>query len=77
MNRVRNTSVYHIRRANRERWEVLQGSSGVLVASFSDKHSALAFAMNLAHGNSSSGLQEALNSVFGGRDSGAPEVHRR
>ena len=77
MNRVANTSVYHIRRAGRERWEVLQGSSDAPMASFGDKHSALAYAMKLAHGDSGYELHDALNSVFCARDSGATEVHRR
>ena len=41
-------SVYRICAVNPERWDVLRGPSGEPIATFTDKHTALAHALSLA-----------------------------
>jgi hypothetical protein len=48
-----NAAVYRICAVNEERWDVLRGSSQEPVATFNDKHAALAYAMSLARTRSS------------------------
>ena len=52
MGQVENASVYRICGVTEGRWDVLQGSSTEPVATFNDKHTALAYAMTLARGDS-------------------------
>jgi hypothetical protein len=69
MDQVENGVVYRICAVDGERWDVLRGSSSEPVASFNDKHAALAHAMSLARARSSWQLplhhrQDALRSIF-------------
>jgi hypothetical protein len=68
-------SVYRICAVNDERWDVLRGASAEPVATFTDKHAALAYAMSLARTSSSWQLplgrhQQALRSIFN-----QPRIH--
>ena len=48
MNQGQTGAVYRICAVSDERWDVLRGSSSEPVATFHDKHAALAYAMSLA-----------------------------
>jgi hypothetical protein len=48
MKQAENTAIYRICAVTDERWDVLRGSSLEPVATFNDKHAALACAMSLA-----------------------------
>jgi hypothetical protein len=48
-----NAAVYRVCAVNEERWDVLRGASTEPVATFNDKHAALAYAMGLARTRSS------------------------
>ena len=50
MKQAEDTSVYRICGVSETQWDVLCGSSEEAVATFPDKHSALAYAMSLARG---------------------------
>jgi len=68
-------SMYRICAVNDERWDVLRGASGEPVATFTDKHAALAYAMSLARAPSEWQLppgrqQRALRSIFN-----QPRIH--
>ena len=68
-------SVYRICAVNDERWDVLRGASGAPVATFTDKHAALAYAMSLARAPSRWQLppgrqQRVLRSIFN-----QPRIH--
>jgi hypothetical protein len=68
MNQIQNASVYRICAVSEERWDVIKDASAEPVASFSNKHTALAYAMNLARTRSGWQLplgrrQEALGNI--------------
>jgi len=46
-------AVYRVCAVNDDRWDVLRGSASEPVASFTDRHAALAYAMSLARTRSS------------------------
>ena len=54
MQQNRIASVYRICGVDDEHWEVSQGPSGEPIATFADRHSALAYAMSLAKEGSDS-----------------------
>ena len=67
--------MYRICAVNAARWDVLRGASGEPVATFTDKHAALAYAMSLAraptHWQLSPGRQQrVLRSIFN-----QPRIH--
>ena len=69
MNQVDSGVVYRICASSEERWQVLRDSSPEPVATFNDKHAALAHAMSLARERSGWQLpfaphQDALRSIF-------------
>jgi hypothetical protein len=69
MEQAENAAVYRVCAVSDERWDVLRGSELERVATFSDKHAALAYAMSLARTRSSWQLplgarHEALGSMF-------------
>jgi len=75
MKQAEKGSVYRICAVNDERWDVLRGPSTEPVATFNDKHAALAHAMSLARAKSSWHLllgrhQQALRSIFN-----QPRIH--
>jgi hypothetical protein len=68
-------SVYRICAIEGERWDVLRGESAEPVATFADKHTALAYAMSLARAPSDWHLppgrqQQVLRSIFN-----QPRIH--
>ena len=68
-------SVYRICAVDDTRWDVLRGESAEPVATFADKHAALAYAMNLARAPSEWQLppgrqQRFLRSIFN-----QPRIH--
>jgi hypothetical protein len=50
MNRIEDAAVYRICAVNEHRWDVLRDPCVEPVASFTEKHAALAYAMSLARG---------------------------
>ena len=58
MNQIERASIYRICAVSEERWDVLRGASDEPVATFQDKHAALAYAMCLAR--EASGLELPL-----------------
>ncbi len=69
MNQGENGAVFRVCAVDEDRWDVLQDCAREPVASFADKHSALAYAMNLARGRaerrkSLGRHQEILRSLF-------------
>ena len=69
MKQAENGVVYRICAVSAERWDVLGGASSEPLATFNDKHAALAHAMSLARARSSWQLplhrrQDALRSIF-------------
>jgi hypothetical protein len=63
MNQIENAAVYHVCAVSEERWDVLRDHSAEPVASFGNRHTALAYAMNLARapaGGLSLGRQSEL-----------------
>lgn len=75
MKQAENGKVYHVCAVSDDRWEVLSGSSSEPVASFEDKHAALAYAMSLARARSSWQLpigrrHDALRSILN-----QPRIH--
>jgi len=56
MQQNRLASVYRICGVDDEHWEVSQGSCAEPIATFADRHSALAYAMSLANEGSDSPL---------------------
>ncbi len=69
MQQAQNAPVYRICAVSDQRWDVLRDSSADPVASFSDKHAALAYAMSLARGGADWQLapghrQAALRNIF-------------
>jgi hypothetical protein len=68
-------SSYRICAVNDTRWDVLRGASDEPVATFTDKHAALAHAMSLARAPSDwqlppGGQQQVLRSIFN-----QPRIH--
>jgi hypothetical protein len=74
MKQAEKASVYRICAVTDERWDVLRGASAEPVATFHDKHAALAYAMSLARAKSSwqlpLGRQQALRSILN-----QPRIH--
>lgn len=69
MKHAESGAVYRICAVDDDRWDVLRGSSSEPVATFNDKHAAVAYAMSLARARSSGhlprgGRQDALRSIF-------------
>lgn len=69
MNPAENATSYRICAAGDERWDVLRGSSPEPVATFTDKHAAIAYAMSLARTRSSwqpplDGRRDVLGDLF-------------
>jgi hypothetical protein len=63
-----NAAVYRICAVNNERWEVLRDSSQEPVATFNDKHAALAYALSLARTRASWQLPiERRNELLGSK----------
>ncbi len=69
MNQTEAGAVFKVCAVDEHRWDVLQGSSREPVATFTDKHAALAYAMSLARSRTSwheplGRRQEILRSLF-------------
>jgi hypothetical protein len=52
MKQADNAAVYRICAVTEERWDVIRESSSEAVATFNDKHAAVAYAMSLARAGS-------------------------
>jgi len=65
MNYIQNASVFRVCAVDEERWDVTRDPSNEPVASFKDKHSALAYAMNLARERTDWRLPPGRQSAFG------------
>lgn len=75
MRQVESGVVYRICAVNDERWDVLRDSSSEPLASFHNKHAALAYAMSMARASPDWQLplerrRDALRSIFN-----QPRVH--
>ncbi len=75
MKQAEKCTIYHICAVTDDRWEVLRDSSPEPVASFEDKHAALAYAMSLARARSGwqlplSHRHDALRSILN-----QPRIH--